>query len=157
MPTPTWRVGAFADRFSEARELGYCAQTESRALEALYATAGQRTVLSMPCCDGPCCCPKPPDEDAFVGAYPDVAKSMVEARAFGAAVRDILADPDLEDVAGAIDIATALRDAGQLAALYAPAVPTKKLPDGSDAPARCPICGAVACEECGRCCSCLMT
>jgi hypothetical protein len=158
MPTHTWKIGAFAG-FSEAREIGQGNSTETRAMEALYATAGQRAYLLSSCCNGPgpcCSCPPAPDEDAFASTFPDVASTIAEDRAFGAAIRDILADPDLDDVAAAVAIATELHDAGELAALYVPAVPTKKLPDESDAPARCPICGTVACPTCGRTCCCLM-
>jgi hypothetical protein len=96
-----------------------------------------------------------PAESDFAAIYPEAAQEMDACHAFGAAVRDILADPDVEDVAGAIEQAMSLHAKGALAKLYAPHAPAKKMPDGSNAPARCPICGATVCPSCGCSCCCV--
>ena len=179
-----WRVGAFAERFpSEARDFGRAHKDEALANARLYATAGGARPGSLLICDGPlqyvngmttgCCQQAPcstegldtccargtcteggPDEDAFEQAYPDADAELDGAHAFAAALRDILADPNVDDVAGAMAQAMDLDEQEALAALYVPAVPAKKMPDGSDAPARCPICGALVCPTCGSTCEC---
>lgn len=132
--------------------------------DAPYQSGGRPPPLT--CCEGSCqpgndsCCARGTcncdvGEDAFEAIYPDAAKALDEGHAFQAAVRDILADPDLEDVQGAIAQATKLARTGKLAAYYQPSLPAKKLPDGSEGPARCPICGAISCPECGCCCECV--
>lgn len=119
----------------------------------------------LTCCEGSCqpgtdsCCARGTcncdiGEDAFEAIYPAAAQVVDEGHALQAALRDILADPDLEDVQAAIAQAGKLARAGKLAAYYQPAPPAKKLPNGSDGPARCPICGAIACPECGCTCEC---
>lgn len=105
------------------------------------------------CSRGTCTCGT--GEDAFSAVYPEAAAALEESHALAAAYRDILTDPDVEDVGSALDQAQALAAKGQLAALYAPATPAKKLPSGADAPARCPICGCTVCMACGCSCSCV--
>lgn len=105
------------------------------------------------CARGTCSCDE--GEDSFAETFPDAKAALDNAHALAAAMRDILADPDVEDVAGAQAVAMRLAKAGTLAALYVPASPAKPLPDGSPAPARCPICGAVVCPSCGCSCSCV--
>jgi hypothetical protein len=104
------------------------------------------------CNRGTCCCDV--DDDAFEAVYPDAMTAVDNGHALQAALRDILADPAVEDVGGAIAQAQQLAKRGALAEYYAPASPAKKLPDGSDAPARCPICLAMVCPDCGCACSC---
>jgi hypothetical protein len=169
----------------EAKILGRGYALEDEAAEQLFETAGQvpqgsiqdalcgGTVYSpsgspegccgstpcamdgtdTACARGTCCCAD--DDEAFEAIYPEIGVAMAEGRALAAAVRDILTDPDIEDVAAPIAAARELAAAGQLAILYAPAVPAKKLPDGTDAPARCPICGACTCPTCGCTCCCV--
>jgi hypothetical protein len=94
------------------------------------------------------------DESSFEATYPDQAAKLCEDNAFAAAVRDILADPDVANAGPALKQAQKLAEAGELAALYAPAPPAKKLPDGSEGPARCQICLATVCPSCGCGCCC---
>lgn len=184
MAKPTWRIGAFAERSpSPARDIGRTHKLELVANRLLYATAGvaEPRALLDSCYGGSiagpdgtvrgCCgaapCPGAVDSacargtcvcgleaDGFEDIYPDAVRALANSHAFGAALRDILTDPDVDDVAEAISTALSLYEGGKLAALYAPAVPAKKMPDGSDAPARCPICGAVVCATCQHPCAC---
>lgn len=133
--------------------------------EGPYPSSGSPSEGRLACCEGPCarstdsCCNRGScscdvDEDAFEAVYPETMAAVDNAHALQAALRDILADPAVEDVAGAVSQAQQLAKKGSLAAAYAPAPPAKKLPSGEDAPARCPICLAVVCPDCGCCCSC---
>jgi hypothetical protein len=119
------------------------------------------------CCGSPCltqgadsCCARGscahcgPGEDDFAAIYPKAVRELDACHAYAAALRDILTDPDVEDVAGAVAQATQLHEKGKLAALYAPQAPAKKLPSGETAPARCPVCGATVCPTCGCSCEC---
>jgi hypothetical protein len=188
MAKPTWRVGAFAERYpGPARDVGRAHKLELVANRMLYASAGvvdpNRLAnaaygdptcapcapgeMARGCCNGPPCAPGMDtccargtclcgaEADGFEDIYPDAGKQLANAHAFGAALRDLLTDPDEGDVAGAISTATALFESGKLAALYAPQVPAKKMPDGSDAPARCPVCGCTVCPTCGDPCACV--
>lgn len=183
MPTISWRAGAFAERYpGEARDFGRTCKLERDAARLLYENAGvvgpsaiYSAAYGPPCspcdtprgcCGAPCarggdsCCDRAtcsncgPREDEFAALYPEIAARLDNGHAFSAAVRDILTDPDLEDVGGALAQAATLAAKGQLAALYAPVVPAKKLPSGEAAPARCPCCGATVCPTCGCSCSC---
>lgn len=108
------------------------------------------------CCSrGTCACQE--GDDDFAAMYPEVVAELDGQTAFGAAVRDILTDPDVEDVGAAVDVSRSMADKDQLAAFYIPTVPAKPLPNGEDAPARCPICGATQCAACGCFCTCLMS
>lgn len=111
--------------------------------------------IDSACARGTCCCAE--GEDDFASIYPAAAAELDGAAALGAALRDILTDPDVEDVGAAIQQAMTLHAKGQIAAPYAPAVPAKPLPSGAPAPARCPICGASACPACGDACCCAMS
>jgi hypothetical protein len=189
MAKPTWRVGAFAERYpQEARDFGRLCKLEAVAGRMLYESAGvvrsgaigDASYGAPPshcgpcgpgdapagCCGSPCarggdsCCDRGsctscgPREDDFAAMYPEASAALDEGHALSAAIRDVLTDPDLEDVGGAISTATTMASKGELATLYAPAVPAKKLPTGEDAPARCPVCGATVCPTCGCSCSC---
>lgn len=107
------------------------------------------------CSRGTCCCAE--GEDDFAAIYPEVVQDLDAATALGAAMRDILTDPSVQDVGAAVEQARKLHAKGQLVALYAPAVPAKPLPSGEPAPARCPICGATACPACGDACCCVLS
>jgi hypothetical protein len=111
--------------------------------------------IDSACARGTCCCAE--GEDDFAGVYPEAIAELDNGTALAAALRDILTDPDVEDVGAAVEQARGLAAKGQLAALYAPAVPAKPLPSGEAAPARCPVCGCTACPTCGDLCSCLMS
>lgn len=107
------------------------------------------------CCSrGTCSCQEGADD--FAAMYPEVIAELDGRAALAAAVRDILTDPDVEDVGAALESARAMDGKGQLVEAYAPAVPAKPLPSGDPAPARCPICGATQCA-CGCFCACLMS
>lgn len=106
------------------------------------------------CCDRSTCAGCGPAESDFDAIYEEVAAQLDEAHAFAAAIRDILTDPDVEDTGASISEATALHSDGALAALYGPSAPAKKMPDGSTATARCPICGCAVCPSCGCSCEC---
>lgn len=185
MPTPTWRVGAYAERYpGPARDVGRAHKAELVAARMLYEGAGVMNPSAMTdacyggvqacapgemargCCGSPCsggdsccdrgtCCNCGPGEDDFSAVYPDAQAALEEGHALSAAIRDILTDPDLEDVGSAIDQAVSMAGKGQLAALYGPQVPAKKMPSGDPAPARCPICGATVCPTCECCCACV--
>lgn len=184
MPSPSWRVGAFAERYpQEARDIGRACAMEAAANRMLYAGAGvvrQGAIMDamygcQPCTPGAApagccgsvmctggvtdsCCQRGtcahcgPGEYDFDAIYTEQAHDLHEHHAYAAAVRDVLTDPDVEDVGSALDEVSKLH--GKLAPFYAPAVPAKKLPDGSDAPARCPICGCTICSACGCSCEC---
>jgi hypothetical protein len=174
MATLLWRVGAFAQRFPDAaQQIGRAHALHARAARALYDTAGTAPESSFTCCftgeccgsgdccgeQGTCCaagccsCCRP-DEDDLEVAYPQMDAAIDEAHALEAAQRDILTDPDVEDIPAAMTQAQDLAAKGKLSAYYVPASPAKKMPDGSDAPACCPICGCKPCPACGCCCEC---
>ena len=111
--------------------------------------------IDSACSRGTCCCAEGSED--FAAIYPEAAADLDNASAFAAALRDINADPDVSDVAEAVEQARTLFAKGQLAKLYTPQVPAKPLPSGEPAPARCPICGAACCSGCGDCCSCCMS
>jgi hypothetical protein len=187
MATPSWRVGAFADRFpQEARGIGVSHAVEAAANDMLYAAAGVvrpgaigdaaygcpsmatpcdgpspgccsasacgRTSVDT-CCDRGTCSGNIERGSDFEDLYPELDRRLDAQHALAAAIRDINADPDVADVASAIEEAMVLSE-DELLALYAPQVPAKPLPDGSPAPARCPICGAAVCPTCGCTCEC---
>ncbi len=187
MAKPTWRVGAFAERYpGPARDIGRAHKLELVANRMLYASAGvvaESAIhnasygdLCSPCAPGEAprgCCSGPPclaamdsccargtclcgaEADGFEDIYGDAVKGLANGHAFAAALRDILTDPDVDDVSGAVSTAISLAESGKVGALYAPQVPAKKLPDGSDAPARCPVCGCAVCPTCGDPCACV--
>lgn len=107
------------------------------------------------CCDRSTCTRCGPHEEEFAAIHPEAAAQLDAAHAHAAAVRDILTDPDVEDIVAALEEASRLTKAGKLAKAYAPQTPAKKLPSGADAPARCPVCGAAVCPTCGCSCACV--
>lgn len=106
------------------------------------------------CSRGTCDCDEAKGGDGFEAIYPEADAAIDESRALAAAIRDILADDQVADVPAAMDQARVLYAEGHLSDLYTPSVPAKKLPDGADAPAKCPICGCCACPTCGCSCCC---
>jgi hypothetical protein len=177
--TPSWRVGAFAQRYPRAAmDIGRAHAMHARACGMLYDTAGTALESSFrnepltgaccggaDCCDGAqtvpssccaagVCCGCGPGDDDVEAVYPAITVAVDEAHALEAAQRDILTDPDVEDVPAAMSQAVELASQGKLSAFYVPVSPAKKMPDGSDAPACCPICGCNPCPACGCCCEC---
>ena len=179
MAAPSWRVGAFSQRYPQAAmEIGRAHAMHARACGMLYDTAGTvpesafvYTPMTGECCGGAACedaarverktccsmgtcCGCGPGDDDIEAVYPQMTVIVDEGHALEAAQRDILADPDVEDIPGAISEARDLASKGKLAAYYVPASPAKKLPDGSDAPKVCPVCGCAPCPACGCTCEC---
>jgi hypothetical protein len=172
-PLP-WRIGCFAERNPRAAaEIGRANALAARACRALFDTAGTAPESSFlypvpapeccgepgcteagTCCAAGCCATCRPDEDDFEMIHGEADAQMDEGQAFAAACRDILTDPDLEDTAGAMQTAREMTARGTLGAYYAPRSPAKPMPDGSKAPAMCPVCGMKACPACGCTCCC---
>lgn len=178
-----WRVGAFAERYPRiAAELGRAHALSSRAMAMLHATAGTAAEDAIryphPCaptsCDAPpatccepgcgrdqgsccamgCCSRCGPEPDGVEMVYPAQDAAVDNAHAFEAALRDIDADLEVEDVPGAKTQAFELYDSGDLAEHYVPRRPARELPDGGEPPAICPICGCKACPACHCTCEC---
>ena len=106
------------------------------------------------CCAMGCCTNCRPDHDDAEMMHPEIDAAVDDGHVFEAAYRDILADPEVDDVAAAVAQAQKFHDAGDLAEMYAPKAPARDAPDGSPAPKVCPVCGAKECAACGCCCEC---
>lgn len=178
-----WRVGAFAERYPRiAAQIGTTYALASRAMAMLHASAGTvpENTIRFPvgpavagpgeaapmccvpgcgqregtCCSMGCCSRCGPEPDGVEMAYPAQDAAVDNGRAFEAALRDIDADLEVEDVAAAKSQAFELYRAGDLADEYVPRPPARELPDGGTPPAICPICGCTACPMCGCTCEC---
>jgi hypothetical protein len=108
----------------------------------------------MTCCTCGTCSQCRPDHDDFETLYPEPEKIIDSGHAFQAAVLDILADPEVQDIGASLSEAVALHAAGLLLALYQPAPPLRTAEDGEPFPARCPVCSCFTCEACGCVCEC---